>query len=148
MALAVQECKISMQAKNKLVEGLVSMEENQQCNNLLIEEIDQLMDLEVLCQLKEMSIEGNDEGSEDEVFLEEDKPREPVTFDEVNALAVQLKSLQVQISQLGGEYHAVSVAIGNYYNDLLSIYCKNENRELSRKQKATHQTSITTFINK
>ena len=62
------------------------MEDNQQCNNFLAEENDQLMDLEVLCQLKEMSIEGNDKGSEDDDFLEEDKPREPVTFDEVNAL--------------------------------------------------------------
>ena len=45
------------------------------------------MDLEVLCQLKEMSIERNDEDSEDEDFLEEDKPRKPVTFHEVNGLA-------------------------------------------------------------
>jgi hypothetical protein len=77
------------------------------------------------------------------IFLEKDKPREPVDYDELNALAVQLKSLQVQISQLGGEYHAVVLTMGNDYVDLLSIYCTNENRELSRKQKATHQTSIT-----
>jgi hypothetical protein len=35
--------------------------------------------------------------------LDEDKPREPVTFDEVNALVVQLKAHQVEISKLGGE---------------------------------------------
>ena len=35
MTLAVQECKINTQAKNKLVEGWISMEDNQQCNNLL-----------------------------------------------------------------------------------------------------------------
>jgi hypothetical protein len=64
--------------------------------------------------------------------LEEDKPREPVNSDDVNALAVQLKSLQVHIRQLGGEYHAVALAMVNY-DDLLSIYRKNENRELSRK---------------
>jgi hypothetical protein len=34
--------------------------------------------------------------------LEEDKPKEPVTFDEVNNLAIQLKTLQVQIGALGG----------------------------------------------
>ena len=44
------------------------MEENQQYNDLSAEEIDQLMDWEVLCQWKEMSIEGNDEGSMDEGF--------------------------------------------------------------------------------
>ena len=60
MALAVWACKISTQAKNELVDGWVSMEDNQQCINLLAEEIVHLMDLKVLCQLKEMSIEGND----------------------------------------------------------------------------------------
>ena len=94
-----------------------------------------------------MSIEGNDKDSEDEDFLEEDKPTKQVTFDEINALAVQLKSLQVQISQLGGEYHAVALGIGTDYDNLLSIYRKNENRELSRKLKAAHQTLIKAFIN-
>ena len=71
---AVQTCKISTQAKNDLIEEWVSMEDNQQCNNLLAEEIDQLMDLKVLCQLKEMSIEGNDEGSENEFFWRKTSP--------------------------------------------------------------------------
>jgi hypothetical protein len=43
------------------------MEDSQQCNNLLAEQIDQLMDLGVLCQLKEMLIEGN-QGSKNEDF--------------------------------------------------------------------------------
>ena len=80
--------------------------------------------------------------------MDEDKPREPGTFDEVNALAVQLKSLQIEISKLGGEYHAVALAMSNEYDNLLSIFRKNERKELSRKQKAAHQTFITAFINK
>ena len=39
------------------------------------------MELDVLCELKETSIEGNDEDSEDESILDEGKPKEPVTFD-------------------------------------------------------------------
>ena len=119
------------------------MEDNQQCNNKLAEEIVQLMELDVLCQLKEMLIEGNDEYSKDEDFLEEEKPREPVTFDEVNALAVQLKSLQVKISKLGGQYHAVALAMSNEYDNLLSIYRKNE-----KIIKETEGCPITAFINK
>ena len=76
------------------------MEDNEQCNNLLAEEV-----LEVLCNLKELSIE-NDKDNDEQDALEEDKPKEPVTFDEVNNLAIQLKTLQVQIGTLGGEYHA------------------------------------------
>jgi hypothetical protein len=48
----------------------------------------QELELEILCQLKEISIEGNDEDSEDEGILDEGKPKEPVTFDEVKSLAV------------------------------------------------------------
>jgi hypothetical protein len=45
-------------------------------------------------------------------------------------LAVQLKFLQIQISQVGGEYHAVALDVGTEHGNLLSIYGKNENREL------------------
>jgi hypothetical protein len=82
------------------------MEDNEQCNNLLAEEVNQLMDWEVLCNLKQLSIENVKDNDDEEDALEEDKRKEPVTFDEVNNLAVQLKTLQVQIGTLGGEYHA------------------------------------------
>ena len=96
------------------------MEDNEQCNNLLAAQIEELMDLEVLCKLKKASIED-----------EEDRPREPVTFDELNESAIQLKTLQVQIDALGGEYHAVTLAVSDAYDDLLSIYRKNKNKEKS-----------------
>ena len=149
MALALKECAINNpEAKKNLVDGWVSMEDNQQCNSILVQEIVQLMDLEVLCQLKEMSIEGNDEDLEDGEFLEEDKPTKPVTFDEVNALAVQLKYLQIEISKIGGEYHAVTLAVSDAYDDLSSIYCKNKNKEISKEQKASIQASIKAFFKK
>ena len=104
------------------------MEDNQQCNNILAEDIVQLMELDVLSQSKGMPIEGHDKDAEDDDSLKEDKPREQVSFDEVNALAVQLKSLQVKISKLGGEYHAVALAMSNEYDNILSIYYKNETK--------------------
>ena len=55
------------------------MEENEQYNNLLAGKIEELMDLEVLCKLKKASIED-----------EEDRPREPVTFDELSELAIHI----------------------------------------------------------
>ena len=64
--MAVKECSINNpQAKKSLVDGWVSMEDNEQCNNLLAEEVNQLMDLEVLCNLKKLSIE-NDKDNDDE----------------------------------------------------------------------------------
>lgn len=81
-------------------------------------------------------------------FVEEDKPQEPGTFDEVHSLAVQSISLLVQISQFGGEDHAVTLDMGTDYDNLLSIYCKNKNIELSRKLKAAHETLMAAFIDK
>ena len=94
------------------------MEDNEQCNNLLAEEVNQLMDLEVLCNLKQLSIENDKHNDDEEDALEEDTRKEPVTFDEVNNLAVQLKTLQVQIGTLGGEYHAASLAVSDAYDNL------------------------------
>jgi hypothetical protein len=86
--------------------------------------------------------------TDEEDALEDDTRKEPVTFDEVNNLAVQLKTLQVQIGTLGGEYHAASLAASDAYDNLWSIYCKNKNKEISKKQKATNQTSIKAFFSK
>jgi hypothetical protein len=105
-----------------------------------------MMDLEVLCNLKQVSLEDDEDDDGDD--LEEDKPRQPVTFDEVNNLAIQLKTLQVQIDALGGEYHAATLAVSDAYDDLLSIYRKNKNKEISKKQKASIQASIKAFFKK
>ena len=74
--------------------------------------------------------------------------REPVTFDEVNALAVQFKSLQVQISQLGGEYHAVALVIGNYYDDPCRSIArmKTENYQGNRRLPIKHQSQHLSII--
>jgi hypothetical protein len=98
-----------------------------------------LMDLEVLCNLKELAIENDNEND-----LEEDKPREPVTFDEVNNLAIQLKTLQVQIGALGGEYHAVTLAMSEACDDLLSVYRKNKTKNI--KETEGQQSSINQSI--
>jgi hypothetical protein len=64
--------------------------------------------------LKKASIEDEEDDSED---VYEYMPREPGTFDELNKLAIQLKTLQIQIDALEGEYHAV----GDAYDACLSI---------------------------
>ena len=66
--------------------------------------------------MKQLSIENDNDDEED--ALEDDTREESVTFDEVNNLAVQLKTLQVQIGTLGGEYHAASLAVSDAYDNL------------------------------
>jgi hypothetical protein len=101
------------------------MEEHEQCNNLLAAQIEELTDLETLCKLKKASIEDEEDDSVKE-DVSEDRPREPVTFDKLNEFTIQLKTLQVQIDALGGEYHAVTLAVGAAYDAMLSIYRKKQ----------------------
>jgi len=55
---------LSTSTQKSLVDGWVSMEDNEQCNSLLAEEVNQLMDLEVLCDLKQLSIENDKDNDE------------------------------------------------------------------------------------
>ena len=72
--------------------------------------------------------------------------REPVSFDEVNALVVQLKSLQVQASELGKDYHTVYLALGDASNTIWSIYRKQRNIKKEKKQSTAKQTSMQHFL--
>ena len=86
-------------------------------HELLADEINAMMEVDVLCKLRDLSVqdEGEGEDEEDEVI---NSKKEPVAYDEVNALVVQLKSLQVQASELGNDYHAVYLALGEASNSI------------------------------
>ena len=45
-------------------------------------------------------------------------------------------------------HHAATLAVSDAYDDLLSIYRKNKNKEISKKQKASIQASIKAFFKK
>ena len=61
-------------------------------HELLADEINAMMEVDVLCKLSNLSVkeEGEGEAEEDEAIKSK---RDPVSFDEVNALVVQLESL-------------------------------------------------------
>jgi len=68
------------------------------------------------------------------------------SFDEVKALAVQLKSQQVQASELGKDYHTVYLALGDASNSIWSIYHKQQNIETTKKQSTAKQTTMKHFL--
>ena len=90
-----------------------------------------------------MKDEGEGEVEEDE---EINSKRESVSFDEVNALAVQLKSLQVQASELGKDYLSVYLALGDASNSIWSIYHKQQNIKKAKKQSTAKQTPMKHFL--
>ena len=112
---------------------------------LLADEINAMMEVDVLCKLSDLSVkdEGEGEDEEDEAI---NSKRESVSFDEVNALAVQLKSLQVQASELGEDCHTVYLALGDASNSIWSIYRKQQNIKKAKKINTAKQTSMKHFL--
>ena len=90
-----------------------------------------------------MQDEGEGEDEENEAI---NSKREPVSFDEDNALAVQLKSLWVEASETGKDYHAVYLALGDASNSIWSIYHKQQNIKKAKKQSTAKQTSMKHFL--
>ena len=88
--------------------------------------------------MKKASIEDEEDDNED---VYEYRPREPGTFDELTKLSIQLKTLQIQIDALGGEYLVVTLAVGDAYDVLLSIY-----RKMQYQRKKVPQSSINQSI--
>jgi hypothetical protein len=57
-----------------------------------------------------------------------------------------LKSLQVQASELGEDYHAVYLALGDASNSIWPIYRKQQNIKKEKKQSTAKQTSMKHFL--
>ena len=74
---------------------LVEMEDSTFCQEVLAEEVKESLDLDVLCQLKEVPDE-DDEVEDEEDEKEDAAQAKPVTSDMVNALAARLKTLSVE----------------------------------------------------
>ena len=104
-----------------------------------------MMEVDVLCKLRDLSVQDEREG-EDEKDEATNSKRESVSFDEVNTLAVQLKSLQVQASELGEEYNGLYLAICDASNSIWSIYRKQQNIKKEKKQSTAKQTSMKHFL--
>jgi len=59
-----------------------------------------------------------------------------------------LKSLQVQASELGEDYHTVYLALGDASNSIWSIYRKQQNIKKAKKESTAQQTSMKHFLKK
>ena len=66
-------------------------------------EVNELMDIDALCQLKEVNEDVADNRDKDGA-VEDARPKEPISFELVHVFATQLKALSVQIGDIGGEY--------------------------------------------
>ncbi len=72
-----------------------------------------------------------------------------IIFDTINELAGRLKSLYVEIDELGCDYSSISVEVSDAVVKLYFIHERNENaRNSSAKRNNSHQTNVLAFTKK
>ena len=82
-----------------MIDGWVDMESNPFCEDELAREVEEMMVAEVLCNLRVVEEEA-DKDDGDNATIAEVRPQVAATFDIINKLATQLKSLAVEIEGL------------------------------------------------
>ena len=114
-----------------MIEAWVTTEDNDFYSAVKADQINKMIEVYVLCKLRELEVDNKDE----DVDVEEEpcNSREPVTIEAVNGLVAQLKSLQVQASEIGGECHAAALALKDTSDHLWSAYYKNHNSKVAKK---------------
>ena len=151
MTMAVKECDANdKEGMKNMIEGWVSMEDNDFCQNVLAEERDELMDIDMLCNLKEVNdveeVDAMDDDS-DNVSPEKASPKTAVvSHDDVNDLATQLKAFSVQVGALGDEYRDAAIAANDASEKVRAAFRKNENKKTKKKQAKARQPLMHAFL--
>ena len=114
-------------------------------SDVLAEERDELMDIDVLCNLKEVVDEEEEDDEEDNVSPETTSPT-VVSYDDVNDLATQLKALAVQIGTLGDEYTGAAIAANDASEEIRGAFRKSKNEKTRKKQAKTRQPLMDAFL--
>ena len=123
------------------------MEDTNFCRDLLQNEVSELMDIDALCQLKEV-VEDDDENEDEDDAIEDVDPKEPISFELVHALATQLKALSVQIGDMGEEYASASIDASDASEKIRSTFRKSNNELRAVKQKFARQPLMSAFLKK
>jgi hypothetical protein len=128
-----------------LIEAWIATEDNEFYGAAMADEINKMMEVDVLCKLRELEVDDNDKVEDEDVEEEPCNARVPVTFEKGNGLAAQLKSLQVQASELGEEYHEAALVLNDASDHLWSACHKNHNAKVLYMAR---QSSMSAFIPK
>lgn len=145
MSLAVKENGGVTNLK-EVFDGWVDMESNEFCVEAMADEVEELLDVMVLCKLKDVVDE--DEPVDDAEDTAEDRPQVLATQELIDELATKLKSLCVQIGDLGDDYTSVARDADDVAEGLRSTFRKVGNAKTAKKQKEARQPGIHSFLKK
>jgi len=122
-----------------MVEGWISMEDNEACINELADEVNELMHVDVLLKIdEEEEDDENESAGEDERIIP--------TSDEVANIFSQLKSISVQVGQFTEEFGKTADDINDACNRLHATYQKLENKRRARANKSSRQSFMDSFV--
>ena len=129
-------------AMKSIVDNWISMEESEVYMEMMREEVEELMDIDVLCGFKGIDEE---DGDTDEDAIEDAERRNP-DLDEINDLVDRIKSLSVQIGGLHSDYNKCVVNLDNAAEGLRMTFRRAENKKKSAKDNSARQCTMNSFF--
>ena len=119
----------------------------------MADEVEALLDLDVIYNFKEPENDNDNDEEKDE--LEDEaaaKPKATITTEDLNQLATQLKTLSVNIAELGDNFGLVSTAMSDAEDDLRRVFRKMNNAKNAEKAKklamSGMQSNVMEFMHK
>ena len=115
------------------------------CREGLANEVEALMDMDQLCNLKKAQ-EGEDEAEGDDGGSDAaEAPKKSCDSESVNALAAKLKALSVEVDNLGDEFSAIAVAVNDASDNVRSAYRRIKSTK-QKKRNHSRQSQIGAFM--
>ena len=119
-----------------MIDGWINTEDTDFCQQELADEVEALLDLDVICNLKDPENDNDNDKDKDQP---EDKaaakPKATITTEDFNQLATQLKTLSVKIAELGDIFGLVSTGVSDAEDDLRRVFRNMNNAKNAEKAK-------------
>ena len=150
----VEECDgEDMNGMKEIIDGWINTEDTDICQQELADEVEALLDLDVICNLKEPENDNDNDKDKDEP---EDKsaakPKATITTEDLNKLANQLKTLSVKIAELGENFGLVSTGVSDAENYLRRVFRNTNSANNAEKSKklsmGDRQSNVMAFMHK
>ena len=103
------------------------------------------MDIDVLCNLKEVVDEEEEDDDGDNDSPETTSPT-VVSYDDGNDLATKLKALAVEVGALGDEYKDAAIAANDASEEIRGAFRKSKNKETKKKRGKSRQPLMYAFL--
>lgn len=146
MMLAVDECDENDSDNiEAMMNGWVATEDTEFCKELLVDEVSGSLELDVLCQLKEAPGAEEDDDEEDDETEIVTQPK-PATSETISDLAARLKTLSVEIGELGEGFSSASMHVSDSEELLRSAFRKMNMNKIAKKQDSGRQTHMGGFM--